>query len=669
MAKQIEPKLKVPKKSYKKGDLPTTADEWVKYINEEHDRRINERRKYEFQWVVNLAYYLGYQHLLFNPSTGLLELPREMKQPLTINRIGSFVESRHAKLTKNRPVARVIPNTTDHEDKNAAKNADRALMHLWRKIGMEGKYDRLIMQMLICGTAFMKNVWDPFSGDVIEDYAKGTVPDEIYFNDEGEIEMDQIFMGEIASLPLSPFAFLPASDSVPELRDQESVIERATLSHAYLETIYPHLRGELKKDTPESIRTQYEDIVQRLASPVFSSTGKLYEKKKDSLNSVSLVKTFMMKPNYQYEDGIVAVVVGDQLAMIDKFPNDFGENIYPYVKFFEKEDGFHFWNQSTIERLIPIQKAYNKLKQKKLNNASLMANGKWMLPKGSQVIDEALTDEEGEVIEYNPAVPEPHQAAIAPLPNYVSELANELVVDFRDAGGQRESSVTPPPNVTAGVAMQIAAELSDENINPIIRRLGRSMELVANQQLLLMDQEYIEPRKIKILGSGNEFGAVWMSQADFRHHTDVHIEIESMFPDFRGAKRQTLLDIWDRRLVEDPKKILKAFHYGSFDALLEEDEKTDDIVWLEIQRIKKGKEPEINPFDNHMAHVKALTQWVQSPEFLRLIPERKQLALQVLQARVGFVMQQMPAMGEPMAQQNQAAVNTPSGPAKPVGAV
>jgi hypothetical protein len=661
-----EARLKLPKKAYK-GPYPTTKDEWVKFIKKCHDESLESRKKHELQWAVNLAYYKGFQGLMYDRATGFLQTLRNDTPDIIINRIAAFIDGRHAKITKNRPAARVLPNTNDRADLRAAKWSDQALMHLWRKIDMESQYDRGLKQMLITGNNFMETMWDGNGGDAIENevYEAGGI---LSIDDDGEIEKEKIFLGEISSKPVSSFGILPCDESILDVKDQPYISKRQWLPIPYLETIYPHLRGEIS-NSGDSDKTEYEKMVERLGFPQTTSYGRQPNDRKEKMNGQALVITYMMKPNYQYEQGVAAVTInGKQLAMIDQMPNDFGDNVYPWVHFYENEDGFSFWRQSTIERLIPVQRAINTIKQKKVRNATLMANGKWLLAKGSQVSEEALTDEEGEVIEWNPSVPAPQQAVIAPLPNYMTQLDDELKTDLRDVGGQRETTFNPSPNLTAGVAMQVQAELTDEILGPVIKRIGRAMEKVANQQLLLMDQEYIEPRKIKIFGDEGQTGVEDMTNADLRHHTDVHIEIESLFPEFRGAKRQTLMDLWDRRVIQDPEKLLRAYRSGNYDHLLDDMDKLDDSVAVDIAAIKNGKQPQFHPFQNHSKYVQVLMDWINTPEFLRLIPERKQLALAVLQQHLQFVMGSMPAGGEPVEGQNQAAVNTPFGAAKPVGA-
>lgn len=656
------PKVNLPKKSYKKGDLPETKEEWVAYINKSHDSGLEKRRRQEIQWAANMAFFKGYQSIVLDSREGALFINDGELQEVYVNRIASFIESRHAKITKNRPQTKVIPNTSDRLDINAAKSANDTLAYLWRKIMMEEQYDDLFIRMLICGTAFMESVWDPNGGDEIEDIKKGA--DEfLNVTEEMEFEAEKLFLGEVRSNPLSAFQIIPADDSIRRVWDQPYMIKRTHLPVSVLEEIYPDFKGEIKGENPKENKTKYENLIDRMAAASISTEGK--DKEKDSVNSTALVKEMWIKPNIQYEKGIVATVIGKELVQISTFPNDYGRNIYPFVKFVDSHDGFNFWGLSKIERLIPIQRAINTLKQKKVRNAVLMANGKWLLPKGSQVSEEALTDEEGEVIEYNNQVGKPEQAAIAPLPRYVEALGDELIQDMRDVGGQRETSFAPSPNLTASVAMQTQAELTDEILGPMLKRIARGYELVGNQQLLLIDQEYSEERKVVILGENGEMKVAFFNNADLRHHTDVHIEIESMFPDFRGAKQQRLLEMWDRRIITDPSKLLNAMRFGDMNAIYEEEETVQDQVWLDIQRIKKGKEPQVHQFQNHMLYVRELSKFVNTPEFLKLIPERKQLALQSLQVHLQMLAGALPNQGEPVMEQNQAAVGSPQGPVVP----
>lgn len=651
--------MALPKAYSKNHPYPKTEVEWVSYVNKCHGGGLQNRLKHEQQWVINLCYYLGFQRLWY--ANGKIRVD-DQDPVLHVNRIASWIESRHAKLTKSRPVGRVIPDSNDPADKMGAKYGDWALMNLFRKIGMEQVYDDIIMQMLICGTTFGENLWDPYEGDVIK--IPKMKDDDVSIKD-GELEEERVFSGEVCSKSVSPFGLIIANDSIPKLQDQPWVIKRNFLSLEQVYETWPKLKDKIQIKDDQSERTEYEKIVHRLGSPSFHRSSPI-RATMDANNNEVLVKSMWIKPNDCFEDGAMVTVIGDQYAMGGNFPDDYGKAVYPFVKFQENNSGFHFYTQATMERLIPIQRAYNELKQSKVQNARLMAKGKWMNPKGSQVLESSLTDEEGEVIEYNSSVPEPHQAAISPLPNYVENLESTLLNDFRDSGGQREAPFNPPPTITASVALQTLNELSEEVLIPISRRLARSMELMSNSQLNLIVQNYIEKRLIKIFNESNSIGAQFLSALDLKNQTDVHIETESLLPELRSTKKQALFELWDRRIIQDPAQFVNLLRYGNFDTLQEELERVDEQFQADLAMLKNGKDVAISPFQDNQKYAMELMKFTQTPEFERMIPERKQLIMANLQKRL-ILLQQSVAQAPPETAPNGANTGTEFGPQKPVG--
>ena len=655
---------KLPKKRFKRGDLPNDKAGWISYINDIHDTAILTRKPYEFQWLVNEAFFRGFQRLIWHRTTHAIQIDRAQSQDsLVINRIAPFIERRHAKILRQSPTGRVLPNTNNPDDSRAARFSDMILKHLQRKIEMPDIYDLNTLNMLKFGTSFINTMWDPNGGDFFLEPKKSTEGD-LSVNQDGSLAEERIFEGEVDSRTYSPFNVLVSNDCIPTIKDQDWVILRTHHSISECERVYPHLAGTLKDMTNIETRTEFERQMKSIISPRFTHSLQQDNRTGDQINSEVLLKTFMMRPNREYENGLIIVLAGDEWANSMEFPDNYGKNVYPLVRFAEHASN-HFYAPSTLERLIDIQKAFNTLRQRKFKHIRRMANSKWMVPLGSKISDESLDDTAGgEIVEYNPSVPAPSQSGVAPLPNYFSELENNLIVDFRDVGNQTEQSQLPG-NLTAAVALQTAAELQDEGIQPIIRRYARSMELVANQQLLLVQENYIEPRQIKIIGDDGRFAVQWISGADLAHNVDVHIEIESMLPEFRGQKQQRLFDFWDRQIITNPGQFMRMFRAGSFDELIEEQERSHDMVMLEIEQIKAGRQPEISPVQNHILHATELTKFIQTPNFLALEPDRKQLAIQTLQAHVAAVQGQLPQGGAAQTQTNQAAVGTPFGPSVP----
>ena len=116
------------------------------------------------------------------------------------------------------------------------------------------------------------------------------------------------------------------------------------------------------------------------------------------------------------------------------------------------------------------------------------------------------------------------------------------------------------------------------------------------------------------------------------------------------------------------KELIKEIEKLKNSEISEKIEKQDDQVWLDIAEIKKGKEPEITQFQDHQAFFRVMSDWIKTPEFLRLIPERKELALSILPQHIQFLQQSLPNQGAATPGQNQNAVGTPAGPTVPEGA-
>jgi len=58
-------------------DIAGRVIEWADFVNKSHDDALEARKRFEMIWAVSLAYFKGYQNILFDPSTGIFQLERE----------------------------------------------------------------------------------------------------------------------------------------------------------------------------------------------------------------------------------------------------------------------------------------------------------------------------------------------------------------------------------------------------------------------------------------------------------------------------------------------------------------------------------------------------------------------------------------------------------------
>jgi hypothetical protein len=652
--------IKIPRA--KGTQFPKDKQGWVKYINKLHDQAVTDRKPREFQWALNLAYYLGFQSLRYNPHNG--DFFREMETEIyTINRISSYVEARMAKLSNINYIPVVSPDKLDPIKMAAAELAEDMYRHYWKVTDRDSKEKLLTLLTLIYGCAFKKVIWNSESGDVVQ-REKGLDKEGIaQLDSSGNPETEDIFLGKFEFHVKSPFAVLSDSDAMDLDDDYNWIIDRTFMTLEEAQAKYKNVDADMALLTEEP--TQYESLTQRLSSSIFTGMSGLTVSKSVQKPEIKeerrvLVKEFWKKPSKHYPKGILAVVVGSQLVHFTGWPE--GYSRCPIIKLDEKKNPIGFYGLSTLERLIPIQRRYNEYRTRISSSAALMANPKWMSPKGAGLAEDALTDEEGEVVEYNPAYPAPHQAAIAPLPNYVVESGREDIIDFRDVSGEQEASQQPFGGLTAAVAMQEAASQQNQILGPTISYIKESIESEGELVLQLIVKYWNDPRKIAILGENRVVASQIVTGEMIKNQTDFTISVESGLGESKASNRQALMDMWDRGIIRDPEKLLEAYRAGKLDVATDDQDEDKLAVIEDIVAIKEGKQPPIGPMDNHALFIKMLSKFMSTPEFRRLAPDRQQIAMMALQQHAQF----MQPKQEP-GQNNPAAVGTPFGSQKPEG--
>lgn len=621
---------------------------------------MHEVRPFQLQFAVNTAYYLGFQHLNYSPIDGTI-LRDIDNEELIINRIAPFVELRVAKLTRAKPILTVVPSKKERDKIQGAELSEMLVKYLWKCQDMDQKLRYLALLLNIYGSVFIKTLWNPSKGEKV----KNKIEDgHLRLDDDGEEEYEEFITGEIETHIKSPFSIF-ASPGAHTLKEADWIIDKSTMTVRQLQETYPHVDIDEIKLSEET--TEYERFVNRLQSPIFSVYSGYTTSRKERIQKVKdhqlvTVKEFWLKPNEVYPKGVVATVVGDKLIDFQEFPNQFYE--YPFIKIDEKEQPFSFYGGATVSRLIPLQRRYNEARTQISKNAAMFASVKWWVPKGSGLHQDSLSDESGEIVETNANLPRPQQMEVMPMPQYVMDSQMQDLKDIREISGEREASeVAGLPQVTASVALETVAELSEAILGPVIKNVESGLIELGRQWLILANENYDDPRTLKIVGPNNEYMIKDFDKEDLKHQTDVTIQLESFLGMSKQAQQQKILDMWDRRVITDPNSFLDAFISGDVEKLRRAQASFEKVIAEDVQAIKDGKMPPILPADNHILYIARLSEFIQSPEFRRLPPDRQQIAMGVLQQHIGFV--------QPMQQEgtNPAAVGTPVGPQVPEGAV
>lgn len=639
----------------KKCGFPKDEQGWIKYITSLHTNALSERQSLEATWARNIAYYFGFQHLVYDPCIKMIQIDTNRDEYI-INRIAPFVDQRVAKLIRSKPTLGVLPDKTDTLTIKAAEISEKVLKNIWKINDKDAKLHDAVLLMTLMGSSFKKVIWDSEGGDAVLDEQNSD--GQIEFDEEtGAQKMQKIFLGDVENIVKSPFEIL-CSKGARSIKQCEWIMDRSCRTAIEVQAKFKEFDIDALSGYSEDLTT-YEKFVYNLGCPSlgtlsYNADASNYDGEVKEYKLV-MVKEFWMKPNYSYPKGVLATVVGKQLLQFEEWPYDHG--MFPFVKLDHCKNSFGFYGLSPVSRLIEVQRHYNESRTQIAKNARYMSNLKWWAAKGCGLAEDALTDEEGEVVETNPNMPKPEAMQVSPLPNYVIENQNQDLVDFRDVGGEKTIDQAPFANMTAGVAIETAAELSDLALGPTIKNIEQGLTQEGRLELHLANQYYTDDRTMKIVGEGEaKVSIMRFNNEDLRHQTDISVVMETSLGNTRAAVRQSLMDMWDRRILTDPDEFKQAYACGNIDVILKSKNPATSVVLEDIEMIKEGKEPPVSQFDNHVVYIKMLSDFIQTPEFRKLAPDRQQLASMVLQAHLQYMQPQ-----QPMPEQNQAAVGTPFG--------
>lgn len=541
----------------------------IAYCNSLFESCRQERQRFERQWFMNMAFFFGRHYVQWLGGTPDLQSFARLHEPkappwrvrLVINKMRLIIRKELAKVTKETPRGYVIPSSTDDEDLAAARAGDALYEFFWRDLGLSTIERRAIFWTLLCGTAFMKDWFDPDKTD--NSGVKGSVVVE----------------------PVTPFHVY-----VPDLHEVE--IENQ-----------PYVIHALVKDI-EWVNSSFKNQVQgesggneTLESTFLTALGVNNNPKTSQRVAV---KELWIKPNNRYKDGALITWAGTQLLNFrEGWP--YKHNQFPFTKFDHIPTG-RFYADSSIIDLIPLQKELNRSRSQMVEAKNRMAKPQLVAPRGS--IDPGkITSEPGLIITYTPGYQPPTPIPLTPMPGYVTDEIQRIENDIADVSSQHEvSSGSVPPGVGAATAIAYLQEADDSVLAPTIASLEEGIEKVGRHLLSHVNQFWQAERTIQVVGKNAKFDAFKFSQATLAGNNDFRVESGSATPRSRAAKQAFLMELADKGVIT-PEQLLKYLEMGDAASLYEESQIDTRQAQRENLLMMQGEEVEINKYDHHLNHL------------------------------------------------------------------
>ncbi len=494
----------------------------------------NERTRQERQWLLNIAFYGGNQHVQFRQTQGGgaydLYVPKApyYRVRIVINQTRRIVRKEISRLTAQKPNAFVIPASSEDADVFAAQAGEQIWDSLWRRLKFNRTLREAVFWQAVCGNGFIKAYWDATKQEPGSDSP-----------------------GDICIHNVTPFHLFVPDLMCTEIEDQPYIIHAQIKSNSWI-------RQNLGI---EPASTKLESVDENL-------TNSLGVTKNEGKKDQSTILEVWVKPGYLPElpnGGMFTIAANQIIQGVDGWPYEHGQ--YPITKLDSIPTG-KFYTSSIVEDLIPIQKELNRTRAQLIEAKNRMAKPQLAAEKGS-VDARKITSEPGQLIEYAVGFQPPQPIPLQNLPSYVTEEINRLYTDMSDMSGQHEvSNGSTPPGVTAATAISFLQEQDESLIATHFTSIEEGIEKIAGQSLSYVKDYWDEPRTIKIVGIEGTFDVQTFKGADLRGNSDIRVESGSALPTSRAAKQAFIMDLMKMGFIP-PDQGLEIMEVGGLNKIYE----------------------------------------------------------------------------------------------------
>lgn len=562
--------------------------------------------------MTNIAYLLGYDGLTYNTTTRSFQPVNRAssylkKNRIHVNKILPTVQNRLARLCKNPPAYDVRPESNGTEDKEAARLSLQTLEAMWEKLTINKKRIFLYMWLQQCGHAWGRVSWDVTMGDPLIDPLS---------------EENMGYQGDVRFDACSPFEIFPD----PMAKTDDDVLESWLIQAKVRKLDYfkaNYKKGDLvKEEGAWLLSAQYEQRINSLNNRGPSTSGM-----QEALKHSAIEMTKYEARSSKYPNGRLITVANGILLENKELP----VGVIPFRKFDDTIIAGKLYSESVITHLRPLQDNYNEAKRRTSEWMKRMLAGKYKAPRGSELAQEAMNDESGEIVYYTPV---PNAAGgvepilIPPLPNWALTLQKQDVEDINDISGISEvSRGTLPSASIPAIGMQLLTEQDDTRIGVMTEQHEYAWAGIGSLILKYIEKFYVLPRKLKMSGPDLAYTVKEICGDDLKGNTDVMVIRGSTLPGSKTLNRQDIMNVYNGGLLGDPKdpkvreKTLDLLEFGDVTGVWEDMALDKNQIQRVMDALEKGEPVNISEFDNHVVWLLELNKYRKGDKWDTLSPE------------------------------------------------
>lgn len=512
--------------------MSKTETEIVAEITADFKKRQEQRRPVELNWRLNMNFVLGNQFSEISAKGDIEDVGRQYfwQQREVYNHIAPILETRLAKLSRVKAKPIVRPATSDDADVASASLSTKLIDAVCKENNFSAQLAIANTWSETTGSAFFKIVWDPKRGKQLDK--------------DGEVRE-----GDVTITVCPPFEIFPEDISIVDIDKQSSIMHAKVLTASEVKRIW----GKEVKGGEVNVFTF--DTTQIAGGLGYTATlPKVVSERRE--DSVVVIEKYE-KPTKEYPNGRLIIVAGDKLIYMGDLPfvnGDDGERTYPFARQQCLENLQNFFSTSVVERIIPVQRAYNAVKNRKHEFMNRIALGVLAVEDGSCDTDD-LEEEglpPGKILVYRQGSTPPIMLSPGQIPAEFSREEEKLLNEFTMISGVSEVTTYSqvPTNVASGTAISLLLEQDDTRISLTAESLRDAVKRIGKQVLRLYRQFAKVPRVKRITGDNGEVELASFSAGNIDSE-DIAFDTINDIEDTLSARRAMVYDLLKLGLFND----------------------------------------------------------------------------------------------------------------------
>ena len=575
-------------------DKKLFAEDIVADVRKDYEKRREDRKPLELQWQLNMNFVNGNQYMQIMPTGDVEEFGKQYfwQEREVYNHIASVLETRMSKLTRVNTGVTVRPFSNDESDIQSAKLSTALINAVAEQNDMPSLINDAVAWSEVAGTCFFKVTWDRDLGESIgEDKQK-----------------NHVRVGDVRISVVPPFEIFPDNVCSNSLEECASIIHAKAYPVSEIEDIWG-----VKTDGEEVNVFTLDNASVAGGLGYNASVGNVISSKVDGY---AVVIERYTRPTKDKPEGELAIIAGDKLLYYGGLPyitDVQSRRGFPFAKTDCIKKVGSFFGTSVVERMIPLQRSYNAVKNRKHEYLNRISMGILAVEDGS--VDMDNLEEEGlspgKVLIYRQGSNIPRFIETGSVPADFTYEEERLLSEFVTVSGVSElSKYSQTYGNMSGKAISLLVSQDDTRLSLSTASLRLCIKRVCRMLLYLYKQFATQKRLKRITGENGEPELTYFTGNDLQCE-DLVFDTNDDVTQTTAEKRNMVIELIRMGVLAEqdgtmsPRtkvKVLEMLGIGNWESAKDVDETQRKRAMRE--NLSLGKERiSACPYDDHSIHI------------------------------------------------------------------